>query len=325
MVAGRVAPSTTGCWPSCAPATTVEPSTWPPCAAILAGAGLDADDLENTPTLPLDPDAAARRRPGRRRRRRRSCRTAAASMPGCWPRRSSTGGRRPGTRRRPPGAAADRRRLGADGRSGDPRRRRRLRRAGADGHAASALARAVRALAVRRPRVHRAMTGYPELVGGPTRDVTVLMRLVPGLLVKDGAEGVQVAALPDGRAVAMKVADGAGRARAPVTVAALRSLGVDLRRRCRRRGRARPRRAGRPGALAGGGAMTRAGVPAARRRRYGRVEQVAPMIRRVIAENPSKFTYRGTGRTSSARRGRRHRSRPDARLATATPGRGDRR
>jgi glyoxylase-like metal-dependent hydrolase (beta-lactamase superfamily II) len=28
---------------------------------------------------------------------------------------------------------------------------------------------------------------------------------------------------------------------------------------------------------------------------YGTVEQVAPMIRRVIAENPSKFTYRGTG------------------------------
>lgn len=28
---------------------------------------------------------------------------------------------------------------------------------------------------------------------------------------------------------------------------------------------------------------------------YGRVERVAPSIRRVIAENPSKFTYRGTG------------------------------
>ena len=28
---------------------------------------------------------------------------------------------------------------------------------------------------------------------------------------------------------------------------------------------------------------------------YGRVDRVGPMIRRVIAENPSKFTYRGTG------------------------------
>ena len=28
---------------------------------------------------------------------------------------------------------------------------------------------------------------------------------------------------------------------------------------------------------------------------YGRVERVAPGLRRVLAENPSKFTYRGTG------------------------------
>ena len=70
------------------------------------------------------------------------------------------------------------------------------------------------------------MSSFPEMVGGPTRDVTRLMRLVPGLLAKDGAEGVQVVALPDGRAVALKVADGGGRARTPVTVAALRSLDV---------------------------------------------------------------------------------------------------
>jgi glyoxylase-like metal-dependent hydrolase (beta-lactamase superfamily II) len=29
--------------------------------------------------------------------------------------------------------------------------------------------------------------------------------------------------------------------------------------------------------------------------RYGETEQVAPLVRRVIADNPSKFTYRGTG------------------------------
>ena len=28
---------------------------------------------------------------------------------------------------------------------------------------------------------------------------------------------------------------------------------------------------------------------------YGRVDRLGPMLRRVIAENPSKFTYRGTG------------------------------
>lgn len=70
-------------------------------------------------------------------------------------------------------------------------------------------------------RVARAMAARPELVGGPGRDVTELMRAVPGLVAKDGAEGVYAAALPDGGAVALKVADGASRARAPIMTAAL--------------------------------------------------------------------------------------------------------
>jgi L-asparaginase II len=74
--------------------------------------------------------------------------------------------------------------------------------------------------------VHHAMTAHPEMVGGPRRDVTALMRGVPGLMAKDGAEGVYAAALPDGRAVAMKVADGANRARPPVMLAALERMGV---------------------------------------------------------------------------------------------------
>lgn len=90
------------------------------------------------------------------------------------------------------------------------------------------LARAMRALAVERGSIHTAMTEFPEMVGGPRRDVTRLMRMVPGLMAKDGAEGVYAAALPDGRAVALKVADGASRARVPVMVAALRALGVDV-------------------------------------------------------------------------------------------------
>lgn len=89
------------------------------------------------------------------------------------------------------------------------------------------LAAAVRRLAVDAHGTHRAMTTHPDLVGGPERDVTRLMRAVPGLMAKDGADGVYVAALPDGRAVALKIADGASRARLPVMVAALRSLGVD--------------------------------------------------------------------------------------------------
>ncbi|MDG9719653.1 asparaginase [Streptomyces sp. DH24] len=72
-----------------------------------------------------------------------------------------------------------------------------------------------------------AMREHAEMVSGSGRDVAALMRAVPGLLTKDGFEGVQVAALPDGRAVAVKIADGANRARVPVTAAALARAGVD--------------------------------------------------------------------------------------------------
>jgi L-asparaginase II len=71
-----------------------------------------------------------------------------------------------------------------------------------------------------------AMRGFPFAVGGTGREVTALMQAVPGLLVKDGAEGVYGASLADGTAVAVKIADGAARAATPVLVAALRRLGV---------------------------------------------------------------------------------------------------
>ncbi|MGW7821183.1 asparaginase [Streptomyces puniciscabiei] len=75
-------------------------------------------------------------------------------------------------------------------------------------------------------RVADAMRSHAEMASGSGRDVAALMRAVPGLLAKDGFEGVQVAALPDGRAVAVKIADGANRARVPVAAAALARAGV---------------------------------------------------------------------------------------------------
>ena len=72
-----------------------------------------------------------------------------------------------------------------------------------------------------------AMRRHPEMVAGEDRDVTALMRLVPGLLAKDGFEGVQLVGLPDGRAVAVKISDGGDRARMPVTVRLLAALDVD--------------------------------------------------------------------------------------------------
>lgn len=71
-----------------------------------------------------------------------------------------------------------------------------------------------------------AVRAYPLYASGTDRDVAVMMHAVPGLITKEGAEGVQVGALPDGRAFAVKIADGSMRARTPVTIAILRALGV---------------------------------------------------------------------------------------------------
>lgn len=94
------------------------------------------------------------------------------------------------------------------------------------------LARAVSRVTASAPgtpeaRVADAMRAHPEMASGAGRDVAALMHAVPGLLAKDGFEGVEVAALPDGRAVAVKISDGANRARVPVIAAALARAGVD--------------------------------------------------------------------------------------------------
>lgn len=95
------------------------------------------------------------------------------------------------------------------------------------------LARAMRSVATGNAgpegaAVHAAMTAHPHVVGGEGRSVTSLMEGVPGLMAKDGAESVYVAAHPDGRAVALKVSDGGGRAEITVMVAALAQLGFDV-------------------------------------------------------------------------------------------------
>lgn len=76
-------------------------------------------------------------------------------------------------------------------------------------------------------RVAEAIRMYPQMLGGTDRPVTRLIQAVPGLIAKDGAEGCFVAALPDGTAVGVKIADGAARARVKVAAAALSMFGVD--------------------------------------------------------------------------------------------------
>nr|WP_234759785.1 asparaginase [Arthrobacter alkaliphilus] len=76
-------------------------------------------------------------------------------------------------------------------------------------------------------QVAHAMRAYPEMVAGEGRDVTAIMRTVPGLLAKDGFEGLQLVGLRNGTGVAIKISDGGDRARMPVTVSVLEELGLD--------------------------------------------------------------------------------------------------
>jgi L-asparaginase II len=105
---------------------------------------------------------------------------------------------------------------------------------GAPVHATSltGLARAFSRIAAAREgseeaRLAAAIRAYPQWLGGTGRDVTALIRGVPGLIAKDGAESVCAVGLADGRAVALKIADGGQRARPVVMAAALRRLGID--------------------------------------------------------------------------------------------------
>lgn len=75
-------------------------------------------------------------------------------------------------------------------------------------------------------RLAEALRANPDLLAGAGRAVTRLMHAVPGLIAKDGAEGVFAAALPDGGAVALKIDDGASRAADLAVVIGLRQLGV---------------------------------------------------------------------------------------------------
>ena len=76
-------------------------------------------------------------------------------------------------------------------------------------------------------RIVRAMTHHPALVAGEGEFDTELMRLTPGELVsKAGAEGVQcIGRLGEGMGLAIKVIDGAKRAKYAVAIHLLQQMG----------------------------------------------------------------------------------------------------
>ena len=93
------------------------------------------------------------------------------------------------------------------------------------------LARAVHNFTISTDPVHQevmaACRAFPEMTGGVGRLHTKLMQAIPGFFMKDGAEGVNVFSMPDGRSCAIKFADGSYRASGPVVTAVLKAWGVD--------------------------------------------------------------------------------------------------
>lgn len=199
---------------------------------VLDGAGLGEQDLQNTPDLPLDPEAADERRRGGHGPSSvtQNCSGKHAAMLATC----VAAGWELATYRAPEHPLQRAVRDVVAELTGTP-----VEHVTVDGCGApllssttEGLARAFGRLAsapTRDPgsaeaRVARVMSSHPWLVGGPGRDVTALMAAVPGMVAKDGAEGVHAVGLADGSAVALKIADGAGRPRAAVTVAALETL-----------------------------------------------------------------------------------------------------
>jgi L-asparaginase II len=75
-------------------------------------------------------------------------------------------------------------------------------------------------------QIRNAMREFPELVSGVGRLTQRWMSVIPGLLMKEGAEGVQIASLSDGRTLAFKISDGGFRPFSVITAAALAHFGV---------------------------------------------------------------------------------------------------
>ncbi|MGA0865979.1 MAG: asparaginase [Candidatus Nanopelagicaceae bacterium] len=92
--------------------------------------------------------------------------------------------------------------------------------------------RAIHAITHSDVPVHRevvaACTSFPEMVSGKGRVVTEAMERIPGLLVKDGAEGVMIASLPGSGTLCWKMSDGSNRGDRPLLSASLSHLGITL-------------------------------------------------------------------------------------------------
>lgn len=94
------------------------------------------------------------------------------------------------------------------------------------------LGEAIHEITISKDPIHRsvlqACRDFPEMVAGEDRLATRMMREVSGLFMKEGAEGVNIGSLPDGRAFAFKIEDGSSRALGTVVVAVLSEFGITV-------------------------------------------------------------------------------------------------
>ena len=93
------------------------------------------------------------------------------------------------------------------------------------------LARAIRAITISKDPAHQSVLDasrtFPEMVAGKGRLTTQMIEAVPGLYMKDGAEAVEIASMPDGRTLVFKVGDGSLRPFRVLVHAGLQRLGID--------------------------------------------------------------------------------------------------
>lgn len=198
--------------------------------AMLAGAGLSEDDLDNTPARPIDEDALAA--------------WLAAGLPAASVAQNCSGKHAgmliacraagwPTVGYRDSGHPLQRLILATvEELSGEPVSAVVVDGCGAPAHRlplaglARAFGRLAAAASGHERQVADAMRAHPWFVGGTGRPDTDLMRAVPGIIAKEGAEAVFAVGLPDGRGIAVKIADGARAARV-VAAGVLAGLGVD--------------------------------------------------------------------------------------------------
>lgn len=195
---------------------------------MLAAAGLAEADLQNTPGFPLDEQAGATYGRVPSSLAQNCSGKHAAMLATCvandWPTESYRRADHPLQR----GIANTIGEL-----AGEPVTATTVDGCGAPLHAISlrGLATAFGALRAARSeeatRICTAITEYPQWVASTNDANTKLLRAVPGMIDKGGAEGVLALAVHNGPAIAIKVADGSRRALPVIAVAALRRLGVD--------------------------------------------------------------------------------------------------